>query len=198
MLVIFRAAQPGRRGQHQRRQQQQRASCAKFRRVNQISILPRQSDPACTSQRLTDCLCRTSLRCRCDDHGGRRFRWSCRPTTRRRGSTDSTTGWRAALVGVDNWEVVYVNDGSTDATLSVIEALHDTDDAGRRRQPVAQFRQGDRGHRRSGPCRRRCRGDHRRRPAGPAGGDPGIGRLLAGWLRHGLRQAAQPDTATPG
>jgi glycosyltransferase involved in cell wall biosynthesis len=33
-----------------------------------------------------------------------------------------------ALVGLESWEVVYVNDGSKDATLSVMEALHRTDD----------------------------------------------------------------------
>jgi glycosyltransferase involved in cell wall biosynthesis len=33
-----------------------------------------------------------------------------------------------ALAGVENWEVIYVNDGSTDATLSTMEALHRTDD----------------------------------------------------------------------
>ena len=32
-----------------------------------------------------------------------------------------------ALAGVENWEVVYVNDGSTDTTLSVIEAFRNTD-----------------------------------------------------------------------
>jgi polyisoprenyl-phosphate glycosyltransferase len=32
-----------------------------------------------------------------------------------------------ALAGVENWEVVYVNDGSTDTTLSVIETLRNTD-----------------------------------------------------------------------
>jgi glycosyltransferase involved in cell wall biosynthesis len=33
-----------------------------------------------------------------------------------------------ALAGLESWEVVYVNDGSTDDTLSVTEALHRTDD----------------------------------------------------------------------
>jgi polyisoprenyl-phosphate glycosyltransferase len=33
-----------------------------------------------------------------------------------------------ALDGLDGWEVVYVNDGSTDGTLSLMEALHRTDD----------------------------------------------------------------------
>jgi glycosyltransferase involved in cell wall biosynthesis len=33
-----------------------------------------------------------------------------------------------ALAGLHNWEVVYVNDGSSDATLSVIEALQRADD----------------------------------------------------------------------
>ena len=33
-----------------------------------------------------------------------------------------------ALTGVENWEVVYVNDGSTDDTLPAIEALRRTDD----------------------------------------------------------------------
>src|ERR1700760_3132746 len=32
-----------------------------------------------------------------------------------------------ALADVENWEVVYVNDGSTDATLSVIETFRNTD-----------------------------------------------------------------------
>ncbi|MEA2774158.1 MAG: polyisoprenyl-phosphate glycosyltransferase, partial [Acetobacteraceae bacterium] len=32
-----------------------------------------------------------------------------------------------ALAGLESWEVVYVNDGSTDGTLSVMEALHRTD-----------------------------------------------------------------------
>jgi glycosyltransferase involved in cell wall biosynthesis len=33
-----------------------------------------------------------------------------------------------ALAGVDSWEVVYVNDGSTDDTLAVMEILHRIDD----------------------------------------------------------------------
>jgi len=33
-----------------------------------------------------------------------------------------------AMSGVENWEVVYVNDGSTDATLAAMEALHRTGD----------------------------------------------------------------------
>ncbi|MGD0104397.1 MAG: glycosyltransferase family 2 protein [Rhodopila sp.] len=33
-----------------------------------------------------------------------------------------------ALVALDSWEVVYVNDGSTDSTLSAMEALQRTDD----------------------------------------------------------------------
>jgi glycosyltransferase involved in cell wall biosynthesis len=33
-----------------------------------------------------------------------------------------------ALTGLASWEVVYVNDGSTDTTLEVIEALHCSDD----------------------------------------------------------------------
>jgi cellulose synthase/poly-beta-1,6-N-acetylglucosamine synthase-like glycosyltransferase len=31
-----------------------------------------------------------------------------------------------SLAGVENWEVVYVNDGSTDTTLSVIQTLRNT------------------------------------------------------------------------
>ena len=34
----------------------------------------------------------------------------------------------AALAGLESWEVVYVNDGSTDQTLPAMEALHRTDD----------------------------------------------------------------------
>src|ERR1700712_268537 len=34
----------------------------------------------------------------------------------------------AALAKVESWEVVYVNDGSTDATLAMMEALRRTDD----------------------------------------------------------------------
>jgi glycosyltransferase involved in cell wall biosynthesis len=34
----------------------------------------------------------------------------------------------SALVGLESWEVVYVNDGSTDGTLAAMEALHRTDD----------------------------------------------------------------------
>ena len=33
-----------------------------------------------------------------------------------------------ALSGIDNWEVVYIDDGSTDATLAAIESLRRTDD----------------------------------------------------------------------
>jgi polyisoprenyl-phosphate glycosyltransferase len=33
-----------------------------------------------------------------------------------------------ALAGLESWEVVYVNDGSTDGTLAVIEVLHRCDD----------------------------------------------------------------------
>jgi glycosyltransferase involved in cell wall biosynthesis len=33
-----------------------------------------------------------------------------------------------ALAGLEGWEVVYVNDGSTDGTLPVMEALHRADD----------------------------------------------------------------------
>jgi polyisoprenyl-phosphate glycosyltransferase len=34
----------------------------------------------------------------------------------------------AALCGLGSWEVVYINDGSSDATLLVLEALHSADD----------------------------------------------------------------------
>jgi glycosyltransferase involved in cell wall biosynthesis len=34
----------------------------------------------------------------------------------------------SALASLERWEVVYVNDGSTDGTLGVMEALHRTDD----------------------------------------------------------------------
>jgi polyisoprenyl-phosphate glycosyltransferase len=33
-----------------------------------------------------------------------------------------------ALAGVESWEVIYVNDGSTDDTLAIMEVLHRTDD----------------------------------------------------------------------
>ena len=194
LLIVFRAAQPGGRGQHQQRPATARRARERISdRVNQIFVLPEHLAPACTSQRLTECLCRTSLRCRCDDHGGQRFRWSCRPINEAAGLEPiPSAGWCAALIGLDSWEVVYVNDGSTDTTLAVIETLHCCRRPRRGGQPVAQFRQGDGDHRRSGPRRRRCRGGHRRRPAGPAGADSGAARPLARWLRHGLRQAAQP------
>jgi len=35
---------------------------------------------------------------------------------------------RRAMAGLGNWEVVYVNDGSTDSTLVVMDALYQTDD----------------------------------------------------------------------
>jgi polyisoprenyl-phosphate glycosyltransferase len=34
----------------------------------------------------------------------------------------------SALAGVESWEVIYVNDGSTDDTLAIMEVLHRTDD----------------------------------------------------------------------
>jgi glycosyltransferase involved in cell wall biosynthesis len=34
----------------------------------------------------------------------------------------------SALAGLESWEVVYVNDGSTDSTSAVMEAVHRTDD----------------------------------------------------------------------
>ncbi len=51
---------------------------------------------ACTSQRLTECLCRTSVRRRCEDHGGQHFRWSCQHSMRRQDLSASIGGWCAA------------------------------------------------------------------------------------------------------
>ncbi len=53
-----------------------------------------------------------------------------------------------------SWEVVYVNDGSCDATLAIVDALRQTDQPPRPAQSVAQFRQGDRHHRGARPCPR--------------------------------------------
>ena len=51
---------------------------------------------------------------------------------------------------LDAWasraEVLYVNDGSDDRTLAVVNRLHAARSAGRRPRPVAQFRQGGRAH----------------------------------------------------
>ena len=82
-------------------------------------------------------------------------------------------------------------------------------------QSVAQFRQGDRHHRGPRPCARR-RGDRdRRRPAGPAGGDPAIwsppgapattrstpsaaGATATRWLKKAHRRGVLPPHAQPG
>ena len=49
------------------------------------------------------------------------------------------------------WEAIYVNDGSRDASLRIIEALRQADTPHRDRQSVAQLRQGDRHHRGARP-----------------------------------------------
>ena len=87
------------------------------------------------------------------------------------------------------WEAIYVNDGSRDASLQVVEIAAARRQPHRCGQPVAQLRQGDRHHCRPRPRARR-RGDRdRRRPAGPARGHPPPRRRLARRLRHRLRQA---------
>ena len=95
-----------------------------------------------------------------------------------------------SLIGVGSWEVVYVNDGSTDTTLEVIETLHCCDD----RVAVVSLTR-----------------NFGKETAVTAGLDHAVGDAvvvidadlqdppevivelvarLAGWLRHGLRQAA--------
>ena len=64
-----------------------------------------------------------------------------------------------------------------------------------RDQLLAQLRPSDRDHRRDGQGGRRCRGHHRRGPAGSAGGHPADGRQVARRLRRGLRR---PDQARRG
>ena len=96
----------------------------------------------------------------------------------------------AVLATLDmHCRIIYVNDGSTDGSLEVIDAL-DAQEArvqlvdlsrnfGKEIALTAGLDHAD--------TRRRRR--HRRRLAGPAGTDPGTGRALAGRLRRGLRQA---------
>ena len=56
-----------------------------------------------------------------------------------------------AMIGAP-WEAIYVNDGSHDASLRMIDVLRQADRHIAVRQPVAQLRQGDRHHRRARPC----------------------------------------------
>ena len=93
-----------------------------------------------------------------------------------------------ALEGLP-FELVLVDDGSSDGSALMLETLAASDPRVRVVLPVAQLRPPDRAHRRPRPRRRRRRGDARRRPAGPARADPDDARPLAGRLRRRLRRA---------
>src|SRR4051812_44688217 len=58
----------------------------------------------------------------------------------------------AALEAQESWEVIYVEDGSTDTTLAVMQALQAADDRVGVLSLSRNF-EGDRDHRRSGSCR---------------------------------------------
>ena len=111
-------------------------------------------------------------------------------TTRAPTSSPCAIGWcRSSSGSPPSWEIVFVDDGSEDDTLSAIRARNAARAADRRGVVQPQFRQGDRDRGRARPCPRARRRDHGRRPAAPARGDRDLRRALAGGLRHGLRPA---------
>ena len=79
----------------------------------------------------------------------------------------------------EGWEILFVDDGSTDATLAAIVAANQRDAACPRPLALAQFRQGSRAQRRARSCPRRRGDPDGRRHAGPARGAAGDGRQVA-------------------
>ena len=96
------------------------------------------------------------------------------------------------------WEAIYVNDGSTDTTLATLQALRRANshiavvnlsrNFGKEIATTAglDHARGDSGDR------------DRRRPAGPARGDPAACRHLARGVRHGLCAPPRAARARPG
>ena len=96
------------------------------------------------------------------------------------------------------WEVVFVDDGSTDGTFAALTRLHAAHERSARRPPAAQLRQvGGAAGRLRGSAGGHRRHD-RRRPPGRSGGDPAPAREARRGLRPRLGledQAARPALA---
>ena len=95
---------------------------------------------------------------------------------------------RAAL-GDLPYEIVVVDDGSSDATPAILDELAERDAAHPRPAPLAALRPPDGADRRARPRARRRGGDDRRRPPGSARAHPRAGRALARGRGHRDRQA---------
>ena len=108
-------------------------------------------------------------------------------TRRRRVERVPRAASRAALEGVP-FELVLVDDGSTDATAAAARRARRPRPARAGRPPVAQLRPPGGAHRRPRPRPRRRRRDDRRRPPGPARADPRDARALAQRRRRRLRR----------
>jgi len=74
------------------------------------------------------------------------------------------------------WEILFVDDGSSDATLAVIVAANQREP---RVRGLSLSRNFGKAQRRARPCPRRCSHPDGRRHAGPARGATGDGRQVA-------------------